>query len=123
EPLVPSRQGTTQPGGGGDAITESEACERLREARVEVGEQLGCESEELDCPELIQPAGSDPCERYLYDEESLVACLDVLQGYESCDDFDRTPCVVTAQVQPKAQCGHAGSAGSPGGAGQPGAAN
>jgi hypothetical protein len=121
EPLVPSKQGTAQPAGDGEAISESEACERIREARANVSEDLDCQDRRLACPESIRPAGADPCERYLYDEGSVDACVKIIEDYASCDDFDRTPCLVTALVQSDAQCGQVGVGGSSGAGGQGGA--
>lgn len=116
EPFVASNPGAVQPEAGGDGISEAEACQQLLDARKEAREQHDCEAERLGCPELIRPLASDPCERYLYDEESLDACVDEISEYASCADFDRKPCLVTALVQEDAVC-EAGS-GSGGSAGQ-----
>jgi hypothetical protein len=94
----------------------------LLEARQKVREDLDCDAEVLGCPELIRPFGSDPCERYLYDADSLDACVEAIEEYSSCEDFDRSPCIVIAQVQADAKCdsgsaGGGGESGSSGGTG------
>ncbi len=126
EPLVPSKPGAVQPDAGGDAISETKACDRLAKKRQEVWDDFECEGEELGCPELLRPFGSDPCERYSYDEDSVDACVEQIGDYTSCEDFSRMPCVVTAIVRAGADCegegGSPGSAGSGGGGGSAGQA-
>ncbi|SRR5690606_26877905 len=117
EPFHASKPGATQPEGGGDAVSERAACQRLERARSEVSADLDCEIEQPACPELIRPFGADPCRRYSYDEDSVDACVKIIESYEACEDFAQKPCLVTALIRPDATCDDPGVGGAAGGGG------
>lgn len=99
----PSAPGVIQPEDGGDAIGEAAACERLAEAQSDALDRLDCEDvQPVDCPSYVRPAGSLACR--LFSEDSVDACVDVIDGYERCEDFATSACVVTALDETDEQC-------------------
>ena len=120
EPFVPSKPGVTQPEAGGDGISEAKACEQLAQVRSKVSADLDCDLKQPTCPELVRPFGTDSCQRYLYDGDSVEACVSVIESYETCEDFARSPCLITALIRPQATCDDSGGAGSGGGGGSGG---
>jgi hypothetical protein len=109
EPVVPAEQGALQPEGGGDAIVEEEACQRLADAIADKDDELDCDVA-LECPEGIRPAGGEACLEY--DEETVEACVSVIESYEECEEFDTRPCIATALAgTADPACAPAGGAG------------
>jgi hypothetical protein len=114
---VPSPTGVVQPGGnGGTELPAAEACERMKSARAVVATKLGCDDPSDACPRYLFVAGSMPCALYL--ESSVDACVAVIDGYSSCEDFSVKACVATpvsaSCVKPGAPEGGGGSRDSAG---------
>jgi hypothetical protein len=93
EPFVPASEGATQPEGGGDLLTEDQACERLRDAAASARKELGCSGPALpECPSFLRPGGGSGC--YEYSSESVEACEDAYEAAFSCQTL--APCIATA---------------------------
>jgi hypothetical protein len=117
---IPASPGGTQPPAGEATLSELEACDRLRDAEEKARRRLNCpELNRADCPGYVRPAGTG-C--WLYDEDSLGACEEMLGTYEFCSDFVQRPCVVTAVAVDPSHCpsfGAGGEGGQSGSGGEP----
>src|SRR5262245_51221111 len=99
QPTVPARPGAQQPAGGGDTISEAEACERLTDAEQAARRANTCSApNQPACPYYVRPAGTG-CWRY--DEKSVEACERLIDSYTSCSDFTDRVCVITAIPAPE----------------------
>jgi hypothetical protein len=94
EDTVPAQPGIVMPEGGGSAIDESAACERLLSALSDARSKLKCPAETAECPGYIRPAGSQACLQY--DEATVAGCERVIGAYTRCSDFDSRRCIVSA---------------------------
>ncbi|HEY4159113.1 MAG TPA: hypothetical protein VGM29_13485 [Polyangiaceae bacterium] len=112
EDYVPSLAGALQPDGGGALIDEATACSQLVDAETAERKQLGCPAAtHAACPAYIRPAGGADC--FSYDQSSLDGCVKAYQGFQSCVDFDRHPCLLVAVANcPDSGVGEAGAAGA-----------
>ncbi len=112
EPFIPPRVGAEQPASGGDALSEAETCERLREAEEAARVDLQCDDlERPECPYYVRPAGTGCWE---YSEDSVSACVDKIAAYEDCSDFELSPCILTATPS-ESDCPAPGGEGGAGG--------
>jgi hypothetical protein len=94
EPYVPAQEGAKQPGAEGALLSETEACERLREAYESSYDKLECDlPEPPDCPDFIRPGGGSGC--YEYYEDSVAACEKAFLAVSSCSGF--VPCIASAK--------------------------
>lgn len=94
EPFVPASEGAIQPEGGGDLLTEEDACSRLAGALLAARKRLGCTGPKpAECPGFLRPGGGDGC--YEYSEDSVEACEGAYEDAFSCSDL--APCIVTAE--------------------------
>jgi hypothetical protein len=109
--VVPAEPGAFQPDAGGALIDEATACAALTKAESKARSTLGCDAVPRACPSYIRPAGGEGC--FLYDQASLSGCSALFDSFTSCDDFERHPCVVTAE----SRCGAGGEGGASGLAG------
>jgi hypothetical protein len=114
EPAVPSQPGAVQPDTTGKSLTEASACSELDTAESKARSDLGCASAKHLCPDYIRPAGGAGC--FSYDQGSVTACVKLYGTFESCDDFDVHPCLITAV----SECENGGSAGAAGMSGEGG---
>src|SRR5262245_45303717 len=74
QPSVPARPGAEQPPGGGNTLSEDEACRRLTDAEEQQRRRLACPAlDRPPCPYYVRPAGTG-C--WTYDERSVNACED-----------------------------------------------
>ena len=105
---VPAPPGAVQPAGDGNRVDEATACDSLIQALTDARTELGCPAVGLTCPAAIRPAGG-ACQAE-YDEGSLTACTALIAEYSRCEDFDRTPCIVTAYLDGAVGCGADGGA-------------
>ena len=94
EDTVPAQPGIVMPDGGGAAIDESAACERLASALSDARSKLKCPAETAECPGYVRPAGSQACLQY--DEATVAACERVIGTYTRCTEFDSRRCIVSA---------------------------
>ncbi len=95
---VPPAVGIQQPRSSGRAtIGAQEACDRLTAAARTAQGDLHCAAPDggLSCPRLLWLAGATACDAV--DESTVSACVDAIQGYTACADFDTHPCVVTLE--------------------------
>jgi hypothetical protein len=93
EPFVPAIEGAKQPSGSGALVSETEACERVREAAIAAYDRLRCEAPTFaDCPAYVRPGGASGC--YEYYDESVVACETWYEDARSCRTL--APCIVSA---------------------------
>jgi hypothetical protein len=106
--VVPAQPGAFQPDAGGALIDEATACAALTKAESKARAALSCDAVERDCPSYIRPAGGEGC--FVYDQASLDGCSTLYTSFTSCDDFDRHPCVLTAE----SKCDAAGEGGASG---------
>jgi hypothetical protein len=98
----PAAPGAQQPGGGGQLLDETTACQRLRAAEESARKRLNCEPlNRAECPYYVRPAGTG-C--WKYGEAALAHCEDALDGYEFCTDFVQQPCLLTAEPTDPASC-------------------
>jgi hypothetical protein len=123
EPFVPAQEGAFQPEGGGDLISEEEACDRIAEAESEARERLSCNPELVgECPGYIRPGAGSGC--YEYSASSVAACEEAYDASRSCAQLQR--CVVSAtlnlELETCQQAGEGGAAGAGGGGGALGGA-
>src|SRR5690606_14702069 len=82
-----------QPQGNGKHTSEAEACQRMVEALDDRASDLGCVITYPPCPQYLRQSTGGTC--YEYDEGSIDSCVDFIGKYQSCDDFQRRPCIVT----------------------------
>jgi hypothetical protein len=95
EPFIPATQGAKQPSGSGTTVSETEACERVRQAAEAAYDRLRCPPPAFsDCPEYVRPGGASGC--YEYYEESVAACEQAYDGARSCGTL--APCIVSAAL-------------------------
>jgi hypothetical protein len=95
EDEVPPTVGALETDAGtGGHVGAADACQKLVEALTASRTRLGCSAAKPEpvCPSYVAVGGALPCDE-LY-ESSLDACVSKIGKYASCDDFDRTPCVV-----------------------------
>jgi hypothetical protein len=93
EPFLPPVLGAQQPEGGGDLVSEDDACERLRSAALDAYDSLGCDEPDFEaCPAFLRPAGGSGC--YEYSADSVDACEEAYEAATSCRAL--SPCVATA---------------------------
>ena len=128
EPFLPPVIGAQQPEGGGDLMSEEDACERLRAAALDAYDSLGCDEPDFEeCPAFLRPAGGSGC--YEYSAASVDACEEAYGEARSCRDL--SPCVAVAvQNLELASCelpavpseGGAGGGATGGGGPEPGGA-
>jgi len=87
----------------GDLLDEDEACETYRELLAEAIDDVGCDDEVelLDCPQLIRPAGASACTRFTQD--SIDACEEVIEGYDSCGDFFSRRCLLVSVTEERSE--------------------
>lgn len=91
---VPANPGAIQPATSGASLSLDEACERLANAEKDARRRLECDPSSLPgCPERLRLAGSLVCTEV--DEGSVDGCVEAIEGYRFCSDFDARPCVVT----------------------------
>ncbi len=116
EPYVPSTVGGTQPEGNGVFVDARSACETLVYAEDDARARLGCGEPPARpaCPDYLSPNGG-PCA--LVDQGSLQSCVEQLEAYTACDDFERHPCYLTATFPADASACSGGAAGAPSPAG------
>ena len=98
---VPAASGAVQVASSGDAISEAEACERLKDAYDEALDDLNCDRPELVCPDALR-ASAPACSDYPEGEDDggdwsggVGECVQRIEDYSSCSDFER-PCIVPA---------------------------
>lgn len=95
EDTVASKPGLIQPdGSSGSPLSAAAACEKLKVARSQAADKLGCDAPADECPRYLYLAGSIPCDEYT--EGSVNACVAAIGTYETCSDFSAKPCAVTA---------------------------
>jgi hypothetical protein len=118
---IRAEEGMVQPRGNGEPIDEQAACARIVSAEEQARFRVGCPDPQVlpTCPAYVRPAGTRTC--LMYDEGTVEACERVIGDYQSCQDFDRMPCVITALDEPAQGC-DLGGAGAAGAAGAGGAA-
>jgi hypothetical protein len=119
QPVIPARPGAYQPPGGGDPVSEDEACQRLVAAEEAARRRMQCQPlDHPECPFYVRPAGTG-CWRY--DSETVERCEDFVNDYTACADFTDRPCVLTAIPAPDSMCPPLGAgAGGEGGGGSGG---
>jgi len=94
EPFNPAREGAKQPAGSVDLVSESEACERVRDAAEAAQARLRCGAPTpASCPTYLRPAGASGC--FEYYESSVDACEKAYEGAVTCGAL--TPCIVSAE--------------------------
>lgn len=116
EEIVQAGRGAVQPSGEGALLREAEACGLLRDAHEETIARLDCSRPVPSCPVGVRPAGA--CSNYGYAAETVESCAELVRKYESCADFDRKPCIVTA-VPVSGACDSNGAGGQGGDSGAP----
>ncbi len=117
--VIPPLGGAVQPDGGGKLVDEDTACAALVKAETDARTKLRCDSVTHSCPSFIRPAGGEGC--FVYDQTSIDACSTLYAGFSSCDQFDQSPCLLTAESKCDEPSG-TGGAGGESGASEGGAA-
>lgn len=82
-----------QPNGNGERMSEADACDRMTGALDGRASDLGCIVTHPPCPQYLRQSTSGAC--YDYDEGTIASCVDFIGKYQSCDDFQKRPCIVT----------------------------
>jgi hypothetical protein len=96
---VPPAAGAVQPASTDTAtIGVQKACDDLTEAQAAARERLGCSDPDAgpSCEILLSVAGSLPCDRVRAD--TVEACVGVISGYTSCQQFTTRACIVTVEA-------------------------
>ncbi len=112
EATMPSKPGAVQPQPNGKFVTEDSACSQLTKAEAKARSGLSCDAAKHTCPDYIRPAGGEGC--FEYDQGSITGCVSVFESFTSCDDFDTSPCLVTAKSSCSDDVGAGGAGGAPG---------
>jgi len=112
EATLPSQPGAVQPDSMGPFIDEDAACAQLAKAESSARATLGCDAVKLTCPDAIRPAGGGDC--FEYDQGSIKKCAELFDTFTTCDDFDKTPCLVTAMAKSQCATGDTSEAGMAG---------
>ncbi len=110
ESYVPSQPGAVQPDTTGKFVAEDSACSQLTKAEAKARSGLSCDAAKRTCPDYIRPAGGEGC--FEYDQGSIDACVKLYGTFESCDDFDAHPCLLTAKSSCTDGDGEGGSGGA-----------